>query len=145
MTEIFFVLTIIYAAYVIFVSMTDKEKPHVIDDSAPAMLSVKDSGVKPLIPDNIKTKPLEKPIAMTKSLKDAVKDAPKKAGLKNPQTGEIATSYANYRFMKRWIKEALVAEGLLEKVYKNNELDVEVEVKIKEAIAQLEAIDSYQV
>jgi hypothetical protein len=141
MTEIFFVLTVIYAAYVIFVSVTDQEKPHVIDDSAAAMFSVKDTPiVKPLIPESIKTKPLEKPVTVAK----AAKDAPKKVGLKNPQTGEIATSYANYRFAKRWIKDALVAEGLLEKVYKNNEITDEVEVKIKEALAKLESIERYQ-
>ena len=138
MTEIFFVLTVIYAAYVIFVTVTDKKKDTFIDASAPAMFSVKEAAVKPLIPENIKTKPLEKPIA-------AAKSASKKTGLKNPQTGEIATSYANYRFMKRWIKEALVAEGLIEKVYKNNELNDEVEVKIKEALALLEGIERYQV
>lgn len=137
MTEVFFVLTVIYAAYVIFVTVTDKKKVHIIDDSAPAMFSV-NGAVKPLIPENIKTKPLEKPVT-------TAKPASKKVGLKNPQTGEIATSYANYRFMKRWIKEALVAEGLLEKVYKNNELNDEVEVKIKEAIAQLEAASHYQI
>lgn len=140
MTEIFFVLTVIYAAYVIFVTVTDKKKPHVIDDSAPAMFSVANTA-KPLIPENINTLPLVKPTTSPKTAKVAAT----KTGLKNPQTGEIATSYANYRFMKRWIKEALVAEGLLEKVYKNNELDAEIEVKIKAALEQLENIARYQV
>lgn len=138
MTEIFFVLTVIYAAYVIFVSISDKKEPATIDDSAPAMFSVKEANVKPLIPENIKTKPLEKPIVVAKS-------AVKKVGLKNPQTGEIVTSYGNYRFMKRWIKEALVTENLLEKIYKNNELTDEIEVKIKEAITLLEANTHYQI
>ncbi|MDI1230179.1 MAG: hypothetical protein PSU93_03400 [Methylobacter sp.] len=80
----------------------------------------------------------------------AVKKAPaqvtaKSAGLKNPQTAEIATTYSNYRFTKRWIKDALVAEGLLEKVYKNNELNTETEATIKEAIGKLEAMDKYKV
>lgn len=141
MTEIFFVLTVIYAAYVIFVSVTDKEKPHVIDDSAAAMFSVREVPiVKPLIPESIKTKPLEKPVSTAK----VTKDVSKKAALKNPQSGEIVTSYGNYRFMKRWIKEALVAEDLLEKVYKNNELTDEVEIKIKEALTKLEEIERYQ-
>lgn len=138
MAEIFFVLTVIYAAYVIVVTVTDKKKEHVIDDSAEAMFSV--PHVKPLIPENIKAQPIEKAVLVAKT----AKVAGKKTGLKNPQTGEIATSYANYRFMKRWIKEALVAEGLLEKIYKNNELDAQVEVKIKEALAQLETIARYQ-
>lgn len=139
MAEIFFVLTIIYATYVILVTVTDKKKEHVLDDSAEAMFSV--PHVKPLIPENIKAQLIEKPVPVVKMAKVAVT----KTGLKNPQTGEIATSYANYRFMKRWIKEALVSEGLLEKVYKNNELNAEVEVKIKEALSQLEARKAYQV
>lgn len=139
MAEIFFVLTVIYATYVIFVTVTDKKKEHVLDDSAEAMFSV--PHVKPLIPENIKTPPLEKNVLVAKNAKIAAS----KTGLKNPKTGEIATNYANYRFMKRWIKEALVAEGLLEKIYKNNELNEEVEVKIKEALIHLEAREIYQI
>lgn len=137
MTEIFFVLTVIYAAYVIYSVASDSKKTKVIDDSAPAMMSVATS-IKPLIPEKA-AQPLTKTVAKT------AKSAVKKSGLKNPQTGEIVSSYANYRFMKRWIKEALVAEGLLEKIYKNNELNVEVEVKIKDAVSQLENLDNYKI
>jgi hypothetical protein len=137
MTEIFFVLTVIYAAYVIFSVVSDNKKAKIIDDSAPAMMSV--ANVKPLIPEKVMAQPLVKPVAKT------AKVSATKTGLKNPQTGEIATSYANYRFMKRWIKEALVAEGLLEKVYKNNELNTEIELKIKDAVAILEGLERYQV
>lgn len=70
--------------------------------------------------------------------------AAQSTGLKDPKTGEVATAYSNYRFTKRWIKEALVAEGLLEKVYTANELNAEVDAKIKEAIAKLEAMDKYK-
>ncbi|MEI6746092.1 MAG: hypothetical protein WCL34_09030 [Methylococcaceae bacterium] len=138
MTEIFFVLTVIYAAYVIFSVVNDNKKEKVIDDSAPALMSVT-ANINPLIPEKAMAQPLVKPV--TKAAKPAVV----KSGLKNPATGEIATSYANYRFMKRWIKEALVSEGLLEKIYKNNELNEEVEVKIKEAVALLESNDGYRI
>ncbi len=67
-----------------------------------------------------------------------------KKGLKNPLTGEVATSYANYRFTKRWIKDALVAEGLLDQVYKNADLTEAVEANIKAAITKLEALDNYK-
>lgn len=137
MTEIFFVLTIIYAAYVIFVAIRDDKKAHVIDDSAPAMWSVT-NGVKPLIPEKPMAQIIEKPAPKT------TKITATKTGLKNPETGEIATSYANYRFTKRWIKEALVAEGLLEKVYKTTELTPEIEIAIKEAISRLETLKNYQ-
>jgi hypothetical protein len=138
MTEIFFVLTVIYAAYVIVVAVRDNKKPHVIDDSAPAMWSVTND-VKPLISEKPMAQIIEKPV-----VKATVKVATTKTGLKNPQTGEIATSYANYRFMKRWIKEALVTEGLLEKIYKNNELTPEIESEIKAAMVRLEKLENYQ-
>jgi len=66
------------------------------------------------------------------------------AGLKDPKTGEVTTTYSNYRFTKRWIKDALVTEGLLEKVYTANELNSDTDAKIKEAIAKLEAMDKYK-
>ena len=138
MTEIFFVLTIIYAAYVIVVAIREDKKPHVIDDSAEALMSRTVHPVPPLIPEKPMAQIIEKPVTKT------AKIATIKTGLKNPQTGEIATSYANYRFMKRWIKEALVAEGLLEKVYKNNELTPEIEITIKDAISRLESLENYQ-
>lgn len=139
MTEIFFVLTVIYAAYVIYSVVSDSKKVNVIDDSAPALMSVGSVAVKPLIPEKIMAQPLVKPVSKT------AKTVAIKAGLKNPATGEIATSYANYRFMKRWIKEALVAEGLLEKIYKNNELNAEIEAQIKDAVTRLESVARYQV
>jgi len=39
----------------------------------------------------------------------------------------------------------LVAEGLLDKVYKNDELNAELETKIKSAVLKLEANDKYRV
>jgi cell pole-organizing protein PopZ len=74
----------------------------------------------------------------------AAEDTAAKPGLKNPKTGEVVLVYNNYRFAKRWVKEALVTEGLLDKIYKNNELNANVESKIKTAIAKLETIDKYR-
>jgi outer membrane biosynthesis protein TonB len=68
----------------------------------------------------------------------------KGTGLKDPKTGEVATSYSNYRFTKRWIKEALVAEKLVDKVYKNDELNASVEAKIKVGIIKLEGMKKYK-
>jgi len=76
--------------------------------------------------------------------KKAVAAATSSAGLKDPKTGEVTTAYSNYRFTKRWIKDALVAEGLLEKVYTANELNSDTDAKIKEAIGKLEAMDKYK-
>jgi hypothetical protein len=97
--------------------------------------------------------PKPKPVAAPKP---AVATAPKPAvsvaapeaikgtGLKDPKTGEIATTYSNYRFTKRWIKEALVAEKLVDKVYKNDELNAGVEAKIKAGLAKLEGMKKYK-
>ncbi|MDP3589790.1 MAG: hypothetical protein Q8R54_04555 [Methylobacter sp.] len=83
-----------------------------------------------------------KPAAAKKATTPAA-SAPS-AGLKDPKTGEVATAYSNYRFTKRWIKDALVAEGLLDKVYTANELNAEADAKIKTAIAKLEAMSKYK-
>ncbi len=85
-----------------------------------------------------------KKTASAKAAKKTTAAAAKSAGLKDPKTGEIVSTYGNYRFTKRWIKDALVAEGLLEKVYTATELNAETEAKIKEAIAKLEALDKYK-
>lgn len=63
--------------------------------------------------------------------------------LRDPQTGETASVPSNYRFAKKWVKEALVAEGLLDKVYKNNELDESANEKIKAALEQLKTLAKY--
>jgi hypothetical protein len=65
-------------------------------------------------------------------------------GLKDPKTGEVVTSFKNYRFTKRWIKEALVAEKLLDKVYASEEMNPELEEKIKAAIVKLAAKKNYK-
>jgi len=64
--------------------------------------------------------------------------------LKNPKTGEVAKIPASYAFAKRWIKDALVEEGLLDKVYKNNELDDAANAKIQAALQQLKGMSKYQ-
>lgn len=63
--------------------------------------------------------------------------------LRNPATGEIAPVPGNYRFAKRWIKEALVAEGLLDKVYANNELDAAVSGQVKAALLEFRQLVKY--
>jgi hypothetical protein len=144
MSEVLFILTIIFVAYVVYQAVNDqketpksatpKEKydaPHLLAEQ-PASKPVAKSE-KPAI---IKPAPLKKP-AITANTAS-------KKGLRDPKTGEVTTAYNNYRFTKRWIKDALVAEGLLEKVYKNNELDVAIEAAIKDALVKLEALDKYK-
>lgn len=65
--------------------------------------------------------------------------------LKNPATGEIAPLPADYRFAKKWIKDALVSEGLLDRIYKNSELDRKNRTRIREALERLKAMPKYGV
>ncbi len=62
---------------------------------------------------------------------------------RNPATGELSPVPANYRFAKKWIKDALVSEKLLDRVYKPNELDDVASKKVKDAIEKLRAIKKY--
>ena len=75
-----------------------------------------------------------------------VSDEPAKLAdeLRNPATGELTAAPGNYRFAKKWIKEALVQEKLLDKIYKPNELDDATSLKVKEAIDKLRAMKKYQ-
>lgn len=63
---------------------------------------------------------------------------------KNPLSGEISPVPSNYRFAKKWIKDALVMEGLLEKVYKPSELDENASEKVREALEKLGGIEKYR-
>ena len=64
--------------------------------------------------------------------------------LKNPKTGEVVKIPNSYAFAKRWVKEALVEEKLLDKIYKNNELDDAANAKIQAAMLQLRQMAKYQ-
>lgn len=105
----------------------------------------KSTATKPAATKPATAKVAAKP-ASTKAAvaKKAPASAAKSGGLKNPKTGEVVMTYGNYRFAKRWIKDALVEEGLLEKVYAGNELNPDTEAKIKAAIGKLEAMDKYK-
>ncbi|MDO9423725.1 MAG: hypothetical protein Q7T40_05995 [Methylobacter sp.] len=124
------------------------EKPVAAKTVAPKAATPKPVAAKTAAP-KVETKPAAakattaKPAAAKKATAP-VAVAIKSTGLKDPKTAEITTAYSNYRFTKRWIKDALVAEGLLEKVYKNNELNAETEAKIKDAISKLEAMNKYK-
>lgn len=65
------------------------------------------------------------------------------AHLRNPETGEVSPVPGNYRFAKKWIKEAMVSEGLLKKVYKNSELTEALNTQAKEALEQFKKLERY--
>ncbi len=64
--------------------------------------------------------------------------------LRNPLTGETAPVPNNYRFAKRWIKQAMVEEGLLDKVYGNSDLDEPNTAKVKAALMQFKDLTKYR-
>jgi hypothetical protein len=64
--------------------------------------------------------------------------------LRNPLTGETAPVPNNYRFAKRWIKQAMVDEGLLEKVYSNSELKEPNAAKVKAALLRFKDLPKYR-
>lgn len=134
MTEIIYVLLVIYATYVIYTAMNDVSNNNTTKKNTP---SAADFTAPPPLMPTMESK------LLVKTDVPANKIVAKK-GLKNPHSGEVVSSYGNYRVMKRWIKEALVSEGLLDKIYKNNELTPDIEAKIKHAITQLEHNDTYR-
>ena len=149
MTEGLFVLTTLFVAYVVYVIVNEKKAGGATKKSAmpasqsePQATAVK---AKPAAPKASTAKPaVAKKLAPVAAAAPAAPATIKGSGLKDPKTGEVATTYSNYRFTKRWIKDALVAEKLVDKVYKNDELNADVEAKIKAAIVKLEGMKKYQ-
>lgn len=143
MFEVLFIFTVIFVAYVVYTTVNEQK-------ATPKPSS--EPKVKPEAPKVVIEQPvpvpkiaakIKKPATIKTASTTVTKNTVKK-GLRDPKTGEIATTYNNYRFTKRWIKDALVTEGLLEKVYKNNELDSAIEAAIKDAVIKLEAIEKYK-
>ena len=145
MSEALFILTTIFVAYVVYKTVNEQKA---IPKSAEPKAKPEASKVLPEqpMPETVAKdiKPtIIKPATIKKTTPTTTRGTVKK-GLRDPKTGEVATTYSNYRFTKRWIKDALVTEGLLEKVYKNNELDAAIEATIKDALVKLEALDKYK-
>ena len=146
MSEALFILTIIFVAYVVYVAVDEHKatSKSAAPKAKPEAAKVVAEQPMPETIVKIEKPTIIKPATIKKITPTATTQDTVKKGLRDPKTGEIAASYSNYRFTKRWIKDALVTEGLLDKVYKNNELDPAIEVTIKEALIKLEAIDKYK-
>ncbi|MGJ0516320.1 MAG: hypothetical protein ACR65O_11330 [Methylomicrobium sp.] len=148
MTEGLFILTVIFVAYVVYQVVNDKKANSKAEAHEAKPAPVAAPAPKPQPAAKKEASPAPKPAAQAPKPAVAASPAPApeaaaKTGLRNPETGEVTPAFTNYRFAKRWIKEALVAEGLLDKIYKNNELDAAAEAKIKDAVAKLEAMPKY--
>ena len=145
MSEAMFILTVIFVAYVVYKTVNERKettKSSVSKAKTEAPKVVAEQPIPETAVNNEKPT-IIKPATIKKTTPTTTRGTVKK-GLRDPKTGEVATTYSNYRFTKRWIKDALVTEGLLEKVYKNNELDAAIEATIKDALVKLEALDKYK-
>ena len=130
--EVLLIVAVILAAYVVYSIVGNSktqnipEEP-VVSPQKPATRTTAKVAAKPA------PKPADEPAASSSGSKD----------VRNPATGETAIVQSNYRFTKRWIKEALVEEGLLDKVYKNSELDDATSAKVKDALAKFREMEKY--
>ena len=169
MAELLFIATVIFVAYVVFVVLDEKKdspepekvadiKPVEADEPEKIELSTDTVDVPVPEPEKTVVKPVraKAKTAKTATVKtepanlDVKKSEPSNVpslaadSLRNPKTGELAKLPSNYNFAKRWIKDALVEEGLLDKVYKNTELDDVTNQKIQAALLQLKSLDNYK-
>ena len=142
MAEVIFILLTAYVVYVVRSVVTCNQRVKAEIAAAKPQDSITEvASKKDLHPVVKKKAPVKKsPPAKAKAkAKTKVPDG----NLRNPETGEVAKMATSYRMCKRWIKEALVSEGLLEKIYKTNELDDAAKVKINKALDELAKMDKY--
>jgi len=138
MSEILFILTTLYVAYVFYNTANQpKSAPR------PAHKAESPSQINVLTPNEIPAAIVIEDKPVTAAAKPAL-DPDTIHSVRNPLTGEVSKISANYPFTKRWIKEALVSEGLLEKTYSTNELNEDVNEKIKHALTTLKTLPQYQ-
>ena len=117
MSEAFFILTIIFVAYVVYKTVNEqKEKPNpTVKKAKPEVPNV--ASIQPM-PETVVQKispTIIKPATIKKTTPTIAARNTAKKGLRDPKTGEVATSYSNYRFTKRWIKDALVKLEAIDK------------------------------
>jgi len=170
MAEVLFVLLTIYVVYVVqsvfskketkkediavekaevpAEVVSDKAEKVVVEKEKPAVKKVAPVKISAPKPAAVKKSTAAKPTSKAKA-KAAPKTKPKAKAvvsnsLRNPETGDVDKIATSYRMTKRWIKDALVTEGLLPKVYKTTELDDATKLKAKKAIDKMAKMDKYQ-
>jgi len=149
MAEILFILLTVYVVYVVQ-SVVCKKDPKKVVSPPEEKPDVVTEAVKKQQQKTVteKAKPAIKKTTVKKSpvVKSKAKTPQKTANshLRNPETGDVDKIASSYRMTKRWIKEALVAEGLLPKIYKTAELDDAAKNKINKALLKLATMEKYQ-
>lgn len=144
MSEILMVSTAIFVGYIIYALFSSGDGDRDVEEK-PAVKRPRQARQQP------KKAPAKRPAATTKPTpqkKVAAKAASpgnsaKPSGIKHPKTGETVGVPSNYRFAKRWIKEAMVEEGVLDKIYKNNELDGSAGEKVNKALKKFVGMSKY--
>jgi|JFJP01.1.fsa_nt_gi hypothetical protein len=139
MSEILFILTTLYVAYVFYNTANQPKsasRPAAHKAESPSQINV-------LTPNEIPAAAITENKPVTEEAKLAL-DPDTINSVRNPLTGEVSKISSNYPFTKRWIKEALVSEGLLEKIYSTGELNEEINEKIKQALTTLKTLPQYQ-
>ncbi len=147
MTELLAVLISIFVVYVLYeIFKTVSESDHAPAETVAGISTMPPTAAIPQAEPAAPSPEPAAPAAATEAPRSAssVADPGKAVNLRNPVTGEVSPVPGNYRFAKKWIKEAMVVEGLLNKVYKNSELTVAVSPKVKEAIEQFKKLEKYQ-
>lgn len=154
MYEIIFILIILYGAYVIKKSCNEKR-----ETGLDFLLSSEDEvsgttetsvAVQQSVPVTAVVEPVAEPEAVAEAepepVVEALSDGKKipSGNLRNPETNEQVKMANSYRMSKRWVKEALVAEGLLDKIYKATEIDDGKKIEINLAFEQLLQLDKYK-
>ncbi len=131
MAEVFFILIVFYIAYLINSKTDNHSKPMTEKSSQPAKPAHKKTVQKPSN-TAAKQKPKQDFNLMPKGF------------LRNPESGEKVKLPNSYRMTRKWIKQALVNEGLLDKVYTNKEINEETQRQIHQAIQALLNNKKYQ-
>jgi hypothetical protein len=175
MSDTLFILTVTYACYVIYSATAEAGTPKIVPITANKVFKpiIEILRHKKKTSPVVAEKPVEKkPTEVTAKVekkksehvapkrivaateKDDSQPSKRKAAPKielrtvvmtHPKTGEEAKVTNNYRMTKRWVKEALITEGLLEKIYKNTELDAPTKIKVSQALSIIKAMDKYKV
>jgi len=129
-------LTVIFILYTLYILITVALKgcPHEKAEAPPPPAAPKAGEAKP--------EPAKAPAPEAEGAPP--QEVRKVKQFRNPETGETAAVPTHYRFAKRWIKEAMVTEGLLDRIYKNTELqDEAVDRKVREALEKFKALEKY--
>ncbi|HWP00591.1 MAG TPA: hypothetical protein VNL74_08210 [Methylococcus sp.] len=147
MTEILFGLTVLFVGYVIYEVFKTVSRPAPVSQTH--LVTEPSSATAETAAQTVVAEEAEE--AVVEQAAPAAEEAEKEEGgeekaslLRNPATGETSAVPTNYRFAKKWIKEAMVAEGLLDRVYRNSELSDEIAHKVKEALERFKELPKYQ-